>query len=546
MNKETIPEVSITIPFKGRNLGYLVACIKSFLEQSYPAKEIIIVGNENDLKDLGNNFSSKELKKIEVIYSKAEKNEARNVGIKASKGSHVFIIDHDMEAKKNLIESCIKLLSKYEALFVPERGVGGNFWENCSKLQKKLIQYDLDTISPRFFKRNIFSNKESPFDQSFGELDEWGFNLNLQKKKVKIGMVRSSHLLVKDDNLTLFKEIRLKFTRGLWMGNFYKTNKNEAWRRINPIKRGLIFYGKRIDYFIKEPIYFIGVLFFKGVSLLAFAAGCLVGCVIKKDKKLPKEQVRYLYDEISSKYLLDMYEGTNWNKYVDWKEKHVVAKIWKLKKDKKFQSQKLLDLGVGPGRWSEFFLKFNFKKVVGLDISPKMVKLARSRIKNKNFTSMIGDIEDTGLKKGSFDKVFCFRSFKYLPNPKRAWSEILRVTRPKGEIILEVTNNNLQNILLKPLSFLILFVNPRISKESRWRYFNRAKFYSLNSINKIIASEEGGSVLYSTPLFILPSIKLFQSVDSLVFKKLIKLDNLLIKILPVFFVRSWVLKIVKK
>lgn len=263
--------VSVVIPYKDELAAYQMRdCIKSLLIQTVPPYEIIAVG-KIDLK-----FG----RLIKHIKSLGDKNQARNIGIEHASGDYILYLDHDMITEPNLIENCLSLVPRYDAVIIPEKGQGGNFWENCQKLEKELIKYDIHTVTPRFYKRLLFKKGELPFDGRFGLLDEWGFNHKLVKIKAKIGYSQSC-LNVKQNGLTLKNEIKNKFHRGYWMKNFYAIDKNEAWVRINPIERGFFFYGKRLIYLFKEPIYFPGLILLKTIDFIAFMAGYIYG-ILKK------------------------------------------------------------------------------------------------------------------------------------------------------------------------------------------------------------------------------------------------------------------------
>lgn len=265
-------KVSVVIPYKDESVArQMKDCVKSLLIQSVPPFEIIVVGAKN-LK-LG--------RFVKYIRSLGDKNQARNIGIVHSRGDYILYLDHDMVAEPDLIEDCLSLTRDFDAIIIPERGLGGNFWQNCQKLEKELIKYDIHTVTPRFYRRLLFKKNELPFDDRFGLLDEWGFNHKLQKIKAGIGYSRS-FLKVKQNNVTLKNEIKNKFSRGYWMKNFYAIDKNEAWIRINPLERGVIFYGRRFYYLFKEPIYFPGLILLKTIDFIAFMTGYVYGLLKKK------------------------------------------------------------------------------------------------------------------------------------------------------------------------------------------------------------------------------------------------------------------------
>ncbi|KKR11067.1 MAG: hypothetical protein A3D24_01920 [Candidatus Blackburnbacteria bacterium RIFCSPHIGHO2_02_FULL_39_13] len=528
--------ISVCITFKERRrLPRLLKAVESVLNQTFGPKEIVIVGSKEDTLPLRKKFKNK---KIKLIFFEGDKNQARNIGIMETGGTHVLYMDYDMEAESGLLAECSSLSSNYGALIIPEKGRGGNFWENCRKLEKKIIKYDLTTVTPRFFRKDLFSKNEKPFDEKFGQLDEWGFSVKLKNKGADVG-VTHSNFIVTEDNLTLIKEIKNKFQRGLWMKNFFSIDKEEAWGRVNPIKRGILFYGKRINNLFSDPAHFIGLVFLKLIDLMAFMAGYLIGSFVNLDSEYKNVSHVNLYDKLGASYVFDMFASSRWNRYVDITEKNTVARIWNLGKcDCGHES--ILDLGMGPGRWSKFFLEFNFAQVVGLDISPVMVDVAKNNIRDKRFNTQTSDMQTIPFKKGSFQKVFCFRSFKYAKNSEKVISQIDRVISPGGTLLLEVSNNSFSNRFLKSLAWFVVRLKRNLPVESKWRYFDSASFFSPAEIRKLIFENSSLVIEYEESLFVLPSIRI-SFVSEVLLPVFIYLDKTLAKILPPrYFARSWV------
>lgn len=252
---------------------------------------------------------------------------------------------------------------------------------------------------------------------------------------------------------------------------------------------------------------------------------------------LKQNDVLDLYNKVGGGYLFSMFTNNKWTRYVDSKEKEIVSEYINFSGYNKDRDN-ILDLGMGPGRWSKFFLEMGFKKVYGLDIAEEMVKSARTNILKKNFYPKVGEIEKIPFNKNYFDYVFCFRAFKYLSDPNKGLKEIRRVIKSDGKFILEFSNKSLLNKFFKVVSFCVLIIYPKLSLESRYRYFQRANFYSKDEMETLL-HKNNFKILKYQPLFVLPSIPIPTNRATL--KIFTVLNDVLLKLLPnKWFARSWV------
>ena len=265
MNRQ--PTISVVITVKGKS-STLEKAIHGFLNQTIPAHELIVVSDNTPFTD--KNRSG--VKRVKYI---GEKNSARNKGFLVSKGEYILFSDHDMIPNSNLLKECLSLLPQYDALIIPEAGSPqGSFLQRIYSLEKELVSDDPDALTPRLFRKSLFSSQDLPFDSRFGVLDEWGFNLKLKNKHPRIGIVQS--FMTVEDHLNLFARMKKNFQKGRVINKLLADDSQEASRRINPITRGIIFYGKRLPRLFQKPFEFSGLLFIKFLDLLSFYAGYMV------------------------------------------------------------------------------------------------------------------------------------------------------------------------------------------------------------------------------------------------------------------------------
>ena len=79
--------------------------------------------------------------------------------------------------------------------------------------------------------------------------------------------------------------------------------------------------------------------------------------------------------------------------------------------------------------------EFPNKHYVGLDLTPRMIEVAKSK-KLKNVEFIVWDAENLPFKDNSFDVVICSQSFHHYPNPQKFFDWVYKILRPWGRFIL--------------------------------------------------------------------------------------------------------------
>ena len=133
-----------------------------------------------------------------------------------------------------------------------------------------------------------------------------------------------------------------------------------------------------------------------------------------------------------------------WNNLIKkWKkdifyDKNNILFNWLLKYGKK--SDKILDQGTGIGQYAFSAYKFGFKNVVGMDFSEKLIKTAKELNNKLNFKCKFveGDIRNMPFKEKSFDIVISGGIIEHVPETEKTISEISRVLKNKGYLLIHV------------------------------------------------------------------------------------------------------------
>ena len=99
------------------------------------------------------------------------------------------------------------------------------------------------------------------------------------------------------------------------------------------------------------------------------------------------------------------------------------------------RGKRVLDAGCGPGAYAQILVRRG-AKVVGVDVSPKMLRLARERVGDK-VEFHLADLTKPMkfLKDRSFDIVVSPLVIPYIRNLKRLFSEFYRVLKSPGVLV---------------------------------------------------------------------------------------------------------------
>jgi demethylmenaquinone methyltransferase/2-methoxy-6-polyprenyl-1,4-benzoquinol methylase len=149
-----------------------------------------------------------------------------------------------------------------------------------------------------------------------------------------------------------------------------------------------------------------------------------------------KQQIAKMFDTISNEY-----DGLNrvisFGIDIKWRKK-VVQLVANQ------NPEKVLDIATGTGDLAINLAQTSAKKIIGLDISDGMLEVGRHKIINKQLQGSIdmvlGDSENLPFDDNSFDAITVAFGVRNFENLELGLSEILRVLKPGGLIVVLETS----------------------------------------------------------------------------------------------------------
>ncbi len=202
-----------------------------------------------------------------------------------------------------------------------------------------------------------------------------------------------------------------------------------------------------------------------------------------------KEQVAEMFDNIAPKY--DRLNRTlAFNIDQRWRKKCVRVL-------QGIAPKEILDVATGTADLAIACLDLKPEKVVGIDISEKMLAFGKEKIEklglNNKIELLYADSEALPFDDGSFDAVTCGFGIRNFSNLEKGLSEIARVIRPGGKAsILEFSKP--RNFIFKQIYYFYFFhVLPMIGRIVSGD--NRAYTYLPESVKHFPDGDELAAIL---------------------------------------------------
>jgi ubiquinone/menaquinone biosynthesis C-methylase UbiE len=145
----------------------------------------------------------------------------------------------------------------------------------------------------------------------------------------------------------------------------------------------------------------------------------------------------------------------------------------------------VLECGCGPGNILEKLIPLRCR-LTGLDLLPRYLEIASQRVPTARLVE--GNVERLPFPDNSFDLVYAVGLFQYVDDDRKVASEIARVTKDGGTVLISVANYRMLHLLLDPYYVFRLFRRIIGIKDQAPEGFAESKMhrYSLAQLRDLI------------------------------------------------------------
>ncbi len=191
----------------------------------------------------------------------------------------------------------------------------------------------------------------------------------------------------------------------------------------------------------------------------------------KAEQTGKKDQVEIMFNKISPSYDL-LNHLLSFGIDIRWRKKAI-------KLLDEIHPKQILDVATGTADFAIEAMSLNPDKITGVDIAEGMLDLGKAKIKKLNLDGKIellkADSEELPFEDNKFDSVIVAFGVRNFENLEKGLSEMLRVTREGGKIVI-IEFSKPSNFLFKQLyNFYFNFILPGIGRiiskdKSAYRY----------------------------------------------------------------------------
>ncbi len=249
-------------------------CIESVKAQTYKNIEIIVIDNHSSdgTKRIAEGLG------VITLTKGPERSAQMNQGVFTANGKFILRVDSDMILDPNLIEKCLKLCDEgAQAVVVPvlpHQNGPHNFWISCRTLEQKMLLDDMVNVAPRFINRDVFL-EVGGYDETIVAWEDYDLHNRLIKSGCRVSSLQDSALwhLGEASSLSEMVVRMVRYGKTGSLGLFTKKHGLGGLKQISIIRPS---YFRHRNYFVTDPLHFVGIFVMKIVQTFSVALGAFV------------------------------------------------------------------------------------------------------------------------------------------------------------------------------------------------------------------------------------------------------------------------------
>lgn len=150
-------------------------------------------------------------------------------------------------------------------------------------------------------------------------------------------------------------------------------------------------------------------------------------------------------------------------------------------------SDLILDSGCGDGLFLVAISEICKCRLVGIDLDKKNLRLANGYLKGKSVRLIYGNITNLPFPDCYFDKVYCSEVLEHVSNDKKAVSEMKRVLKKNGKLVITVPNKNYP-FIWDPINKILESLFHTYIKSGFWAgiWNKHLRLYSIDEISDLL------------------------------------------------------------
>ncbi len=261
------PSVAVVVPTKnsGRTLA---ACLRSVVDQTAPASEIVVVdnGSEDDTVAIARASGAR------IAVAGPERSAQRNHGWRHTSADAVFFVDSDMVLEPTVLAEARSILGRDDAvgaLVVPERAFGTGFLSRCRALEKEMYLANPAVEAARIFRRDALT-AVGGYDEALTACEDW--DLADRVTAAGWGTARTSAQVWHDEGRV---RLRACFAKkryyGAWYRHYLATRTGLVPARMTRGRVG----AAQVALAGRAPLRAAGLLALKATEVAGFAVGAV-------------------------------------------------------------------------------------------------------------------------------------------------------------------------------------------------------------------------------------------------------------------------------